>query len=276
MKYDIIHRTRYNYASPARDNFNDVRLEPPSISEQTIENYSLTVEPEAKPRRYKDFYSNLVHHFEIPAPHSSLCIESKFRVETRWPEPLPADAALCPMEKLGGALEAERCFDYLQSCRYIELDVDLWKLAVDAVPEPADVWQTALALMAFTHRHLKYVPFSTNAHTHTRDVIKNPQGVCQDFAHFLIGLCRSYKMPARYVSGYLATEIASATHAWMEVFVPGSGWRALDPTHNCQINQTYVKIGHGRDYADVAPVSGNYHGTLERRMVVELKITPVN
>jgi transglutaminase-like putative cysteine protease len=61
----------------------------------------------------------------------------------------------------------------------------------------------------------------------------------------------------------------------MEIFVPSVGWRALDPTHNRQINETYVKIGHGRDYADVPPVNGNYHGTLERTMEVEVKITPL-
>jgi transglutaminase-like putative cysteine protease len=87
-------------------------------------------------------------------------------------------------------------------------------------------------------------------------------------------LCRGVKIPARYVSGYLATEIASATHAWTEIFIPETGWRALDPTHNRQVDATYVKIGHGRDYGDVAPVSGNYHGTLLRRMDVEVKIKP--
>jgi transglutaminase-like putative cysteine protease len=89
-------------------------------------------------------------------------------------------------------------------------------------------------------------------------------------------MCRTLKIPARYVSGYLATESASATHAWVEVFVPGHGWRGLDPTHNCQLGETYIKLGNGRDYADVSPVSGNYRGTLERKMEVTVKITPVS
>ena len=129
--------------------------------------------------------------------------------------------------------------------------------------------------MRFTHGYLKYESKSTHVHTHMRDVIKDRRGVCQDFAHFMIGLCRSVKIPARYVSGYLATEAASATHAWVEVFIPGTGWRALDPTHNRQIDGTYVKIGHGRDYADVPPVSGNYRGTLERTMEVQVQISAV-
>jgi transglutaminase-like putative cysteine protease len=107
------------------------------------------------------------------------------------------------------------------------------------------------------------------------EVLKDRRGVCQDFAHLMLGLCRALKIPARYVSGYLATEAASATHAWVEVFVPGHGWRGLDPTHDRQIGETYMKIGNGRDYADVSPISGNYRGTLERKMTVEVKITPV-
>jgi len=272
MKYEIQHRTHYTYASPARDSFNDVRLEPPSIPEQTIESFSIRVEPEVRLNRYTDFYSNLVHHFEIPAPHNSLLIESKSKVETHWPEALAEDAEIFLMEKIDEILDIERCFDFLQGSRYVELEVDAWKLAIDAMAGREDVWRVALALMKFTHEHLKYLPNSTHVHTKMSDVIKARSGVCQDFAHFLIGLCRSVKIPARYVSGYLATEIASATHAWMEIFIPGIGWRALDPTHNRQINDMYVKIGHGRDYADVAPISGNYHGTLERTMEVEVKI----
>jgi transglutaminase-like putative cysteine protease len=107
------------------------------------------------------------------------------------------------------------------------------------------------------------------------EVMKDRRGVCQDFAHLLIGLCRALKIPARYVSGYLATEKASATHAWVEVFIPGHGWRGLDPTHSRQIGETYVKIGHGRDYSDVPPVSGNYRGTRGRKMTVAVKITPM-
>jgi transglutaminase-like putative cysteine protease len=275
MKYDILHRTHYVYASPARDSFNDVRLEPLSIPEQTVESFLLRVLPAVRMKHYTDFYSNWVHHFEIPEPHNYLIIESQSQVITHWPKAIAEDAELCPIEKLGLAQDAERCFDFLQSSRYIEMEADAWRLALDAIEGQTDVWQAVLALMRFTHGYLKYLPNSTHVHTHMRDVIVQRSGVCQDYAHFLIGLCRSVKIPARYVSGYLATEAASATHAWVEVFIPTLGWRALDPTHNCQINETYVKIGHGRDYADVPPVTGNYHGTLERTMKVEVKINPV-
>ncbi len=274
MKYDILHCTRYAYSSAVRDSFNDVRLQPMPIPEQTVESFLLKVLPSARLTHFKDFFSNWVNHFEILEPHNYLVIEAQSRVKTHPPAPLPEEK-LCSMEKMREAPNIERCFDYLQSSRYVELSSDAWKLALDATVGLDDAWLSVLAMMKFVNGFLKYESNSTNVHTHMTEVLKDRRGVCQDFAHLLLGMCRTLKIPARYVSGYLATEAASATHAWVEVYIPGHGWRAVDPTHNRQIDETYVKIGNGRDYADVPPVTGNYRGTLDRKMTVEVKITPV-
>lgn len=274
MKYDILHRTRYNYASSVRDSFNDVRLQPQAVPEQHVESFLLKVLPAARLTHFTDFYSNWVNHFEIIEPHNYLLIEAQSRVTTRWPAPLP-DEKICSFEQMKEAPNIERCFDYLQSSRFVELSPEAWKLALDAADGRADAWQTALALMRFVNGFLKYESNSTHVHTHMSEVLRDRRGVCQDFAHLFLGLARSLKIPARYVSGYLATEAASATHAWVEIFAPGHGWRGLDPTHNCQVGETHIKIGNGRDYADVPPVTGNYRGTLERKMEVEVKIAPV-
>jgi transglutaminase-like putative cysteine protease len=275
MKFDILHRTRYTYASPVQDSFNDVRLQPVPNQEQTVESFLLRVLPAARLTHFKDFYSNWVNHFEIHEAHDHLLIEAQSRIVTHPQPALALDAQLCPLEKIGEAQNVERCFDYLQDSRFVEISPDSWKLAVDATHGQTDVWQAALGLMNFVYGFLKYEPNSTHVHTHMSEVLLARRGVCQDFAHLLIGLSRALKMPARYVSGYLATEKANATHAWVEIFLPGYGWRALDPTHNRQIDETYVKLGTGRDYADVPPVTGNYRGTLERKMEVEVKIAPL-
>ena len=274
MKWEIFHRTRYTYATPVRDSFNDVRLQPMPIPEQTVESFLLRVLPSSRLTHFKDFYSNWVHHFEIVEPHGYLLIEATSRVITHPPPPLP-DASICSFVQMREAPNIERCFDYLRESRFVELSPEAWKLALDATVGLDDVWQAALALMRFVHGFLKYESASTHVHTHMSEVMRERRGVCQDFAHLLLGLCRSLKIPARYISGYLATETASATHAWIEVFVPGQGWRGLDPTHNCQIGETHVKIANGRDYADVSPISGNYRGTRERKMEVEVRITAV-
>lgn len=275
MRYDIIHRTGYTYASPVRDSFNEVRLQPFSNDVQTVENFLLKVLPAARLQHHHDFYSNVVHRFEIPEPHSTLLVESQVRVATNNLPPLAPDAVTWPLARIGEAGREPRVFDFLQDSHYVEVTPEVWRFALDAAAGVTDNWQAAQALMRAVYGGLKYEPKSTTVHTHASDVLRDKRGVCQDFAHVMLGLCRALKIPALYVSGYLATETASATHAWTEVLVPGIGWRGLDPTHNCQANETYIKLAVGRDYSDVAPVSGNYKGTRERKMEVSVSIRPV-
>ena len=275
MKWEIFHSTRYDYLSAVRDNVNNVCLQPMPIPEQTVELFILKVLPASQLTHSHDLFSNRISRFEIIEPHSYLLIEAQSRVTTHPPVPLPSSEKLCSFAEIQTVPNIESWFDFLQASRFVGLSPEAWKLALDATQGLDDAWLAALELMDFVFGYLKYEPYSTHVHTPMAEVMKDRRGVCQDFAHLLIGLCRALKIPARYISGYLATEKASATHAWVEVFIPGHGWRGLDPTHNRQIGETYVKIGHGRDYADVPPVSGNYHGTRERKMTVAVKITPV-
>src|SRR5580658_3758617 len=165
MKYDILHRTRYTYISPVRDSFNDVRLQPMPIPEQTVESFLLKVLPAARLTHFKDFFSNWVNHFEIAEPHSYLVIEAQSRVKTHPPAPLPEEK-LCPREKFGETRSVERCFDYLQSSRFVELSPEAWKLALDATVGIDDVWLAVLGVMKFVNGFLKYESNSTNVHTH--------------------------------------------------------------------------------------------------------------
>jgi transglutaminase-like putative cysteine protease len=272
MKWEILHRTQYLYASPVTESFNEVRLNPVSNEYQQVNDFLLKVLPATRLRHHYDFYSNIVHHFDIPEPHTTLSVESFLHVTTLPIPPLPATETPFPLARIGEAAKAPRVFDFLQESRFVDLSPETWRFALDATHGATDTWQAALAVMDFIHSRTKYEPKSTNVHTHMSDVLKDKRGVCQDFAHAMIGLCRALKIPALYVSGYLATEVASATHAWAEVLIPGVGWRALDPTHNRQTDETYVKIAVGRDYADVPPVTGNYKGTTDRKMDVSVKI----
>jgi transglutaminase-like putative cysteine protease len=275
VRWQIQHRTAYTYLAPARDSFNDVRLRPPSNERQSVESFVLTITPAAPVRQYRDFYSNWVHHFEIPSPHASLLIESRSMVEAHPPPPLSAGAVTAPLTALPDLAKASDCFDYLGASRFVDVEAETWRLAIDATAGITDTWQAAQALMRFVRGHLAYMPASTHVHTPLREVLGQRRGVCQDFAHVMLGLCRALKMPARYVSGYLAVEKARATHAWVEVWIPTVGWLAVDPTHNQQTDHTYIKIGAGRDYADVPPVTGYYKGTLERKLEVEVQIDAI-
>jgi transglutaminase-like putative cysteine protease len=274
-RWHIQHRTAYTYLAPARDSINEVRLKPLSNAHQTVESFVLTITPAAPLRQYRDFYANEVHHFEIPSPHAGLLIESRAVVLAHPPPPLSRAIKTAPLAALPVLAKASDCFDYLGPSRFVEVEAETWRLALDATAGITDAWQAAQALMRFVYGHLAYTPASTHVHTPLRDVLGHRRGVCQDFAHVMVGLCRALKIPARYVSGYLAVEKARATHAWVEIWLPTIGWLALDPTHNKQTDETYIKIGAGRDYADVPPVTGYYKGTLERKLQVEVQIEAV-
>jgi transglutaminase-like putative cysteine protease len=124
---------------------------------------------------------------------------------------------------------------------------------------------------------LVYEQGATSVQTSAAEVLALGRGVCQDFAHVLIAACRVEGIPARYVSGYLFDDaLASgqgATHAWVDAWDDERGWISLDPTHSREVGEDYVRIAHGRDYADVPPTRGVFKGmaeeTLEVRVLVE-------
>ena len=106
-------------------------------------------------------------------------------------------------------------------------------------------------------------------------------GVCQDFTHVMLGMCRSVGLAARYASGYLFNGPldrlvgAQASHAWCEVYLPGAGWIGFDPTNNTLADDRYLKVAVGRDYDDVAPVTGSYVGTSHCHMEVEVAVSRI-
>lgn len=280
MKLQVTHRTHFGYSAPVRGSFNEVRLRPVSNEHQSCDSFLLRVLPAVKLSHYTDFHANWIHFFELPDPHTTLSIESTAKVTTRSIA-LPEDATPALLERVGECQRMERCFDFLQESSYIERSPEAWRLALDVTAGHTDMWQAAQAIMRHVHSHFAYTPNVTSVHTHMRDVLRDKQGVCQDLAHVMIGLCRAIGIPALYVSGYLYngprdTLLGSqASHAWCEVFLPGIGWRGLDPTNNQQADERYIKIAVGSDYADVPPVRGTYtvcKGATDRRMDVDVLV----
>src|SRR5262249_34180419 len=129
MKWEIIHRTEYTYASPVRESFNEVRLQPFSDPGQHVDDFLLKVLPASRLRHYHDFYSNVVHHFEIPDPHSSLSIESRTHVSVKALPLLSATDTPWPLARIGEAAHQPHVFEFLPESRYVELSADAWKLA---------------------------------------------------------------------------------------------------------------------------------------------------
>ena len=272
----ISHLTRYTYEGAVKDSFNEARLQPVTDQLQVCRDFRFRLDPESQVRDYPDFYSNCVHYFDVHHPHESLEVEAVSVVET-VPEPrgtIPEVGS----KALETASVKEHHFDFLHASEFVSLGADVWREAIDALPGGMrDVWTTAVTIGEHIHKNYKYTPLSTNVNTRAAEVIRKKQGVCQDFAHLMLGLCRTHGIPARYVSGYflnkhkLPGEI-EASHAWIEVFIPGYGWKGYDPTHRREADTRYVKIAVGRDYGDIRPVGGTFRGKGTRQMVVEVSV----
>ena len=173
----------------------------------------------------------------------------------------------------------ERTWNFLQSSSYVPHTPDIWRQAVDLTWEIDTILAKAEALMAWIYENFKYDPSSTKVSSRVDEVFALRSGVCQDYAHVLIALCRSVGIPARYASGYLyngpsdSLVGAQASHAWTEIYLPESGWIGLDPTNNTLADARFIKVAVGRDYEDVAPVKGQYIGTSSCRMEVDVAVT---
>ena len=139
---------------------------------------------------------------------------------------------------------------------------------------PGDPLATALALTAAVHGALKYEKGVTDVQTTAEQALALGRGVCQDFTHIMLAACRSLDLPARYVSGYLYNNgHTAASHAWVDVFVPGPGWVSFDPTHNRQQTGQYVRVAIGRDYGDVPPTRGIFKGQAKETLEVKVSVT---
>ena len=280
MRLQIVHRTRYRYSTPVAENYNEVRLQPVSDARQECHAFRLLTTPAAPVRRYHDFHLNLVDHFYLAEPHSELLLEARSEVTTSLPPP-ELETASFPRSRLPECQRLERCFDFLQMSQHVALEVEVWRTAQDLVAGVDDAWSAARAMCRHIHDTFTYDTAATTVNTPMLEALGKRRGVCQDFAHILIGLCRSIRLPARYVSGYLYVGGESgwrgdlASHAWAEVFLPGFGWLPLDPTNDRPVGEHHVKVAIGRDYADAAPIRGNFKGRAAQTMTVELEIRPV-
>ncbi|HEX2854886.1 MAG TPA: transglutaminase family protein [Opitutaceae bacterium] len=274
----LLHRTTFIYAGQARDSFNEARLCPVDDPTQSRRHFVLRTDPVVTTRDYRDFYGNIVHYFDVTAPHHQLVIEAESEIETT-PNDVRAPIPAVPVSELATCAERELYAEFLNESFYVPQAVELWREAQDAMAgQRFTVWADAIRLGRHVYQTFAYKPRTTGVSTRATDALAQRTGVCQDFAHVMLGMCRSIGIPARYVSGYFFNrgrqpDDIEASHAWVEVMIPGHGWAGFDPTHDRAADERYVKVATGRDYADIRPVSGTYRGAPTRELRVEVAVT---
>jgi transglutaminase-like putative cysteine protease len=152
----------------------------------------------------------------------------------------------------------------LASTPLTEPDRALAGVATELLRSGDTGWALADRVNAWVAATMRYRHDITTVSTTAAEALALGQGVCQDYAHVMLALCRLCGLPARYVSGHLMGE--GGSHAWVEVVLPspvdGGAPVAVpfDPTNNRRAGDTYLTVAVGRDYADVAPTHGTYSG----------------
>ena len=268
MFLEIEHRLSFAYDAYIRESFLELRMQPKTTPHQTLSSFVLAVGPPTKVSRYRDWNDNAVHHFTIVSFHDRIEVGARSFVNTGPMSPGLAAATDRPRE---GPEPPYTLFDFLQFGGPVRNSAALRTFAQGAhVPADATLGEQVAAYVQHIRSHMTYKKNVTRYDSTTDDVLQIKSGVCQDFTHLMLGLLRLRRIPCRYVSGYLHVEAeegeVAQSHAWIELYSSAAGWIPFDPTHNREIDERYVVVGHGRHYDDVPPNKGIYRGNADEAL----------
>ncbi len=283
MYYTVRHLTKFVYSNAVSESIMETRMHPRSDAVQRCLNFQLSVSPRCRVFSYRDHLANHVHHFDIPGAHEQLVIVAESLVEME-PMLLPP-SFLSP--DAWGALDADvQAGDFWEFLFPSEFAAPTELL--NTLGDTLDVRRRDDPLMVLhelngkLYHYFDYVPKSTKADSPIDIALTQKTGVCQDFAHVMIALVRSrLQIPCRYVSGYLYhgdsnkdRSVNSATHAWVEAYLPQLGWVGFDPTNWLVAGDRHIRTAIGRDYEDVPPTHGIFRGSANTDLTVAVRVSP--
>ncbi|HTY72312.1 MAG TPA: transglutaminase family protein [Actinomycetes bacterium] len=289
-RYRVVHATEYVYDDDVTGSYGQARLRPRDLPSQTCRSSTVYVDPRPEDvRDHTDHFGNVATYFHVAHPHTRLTVTSTSVVDVSAPA-LPVTFATQPWEVARDTLaepygpHAEAREFALASPR-VGREPAVAAYARSSFPARRPIGEAVLDLVQRIHADFRYEHGETTVTTTLPEVLESRVGVCQDFAHLLVGCLRSVGLAARYVSGYLETQPppgrarlvgADASHAWASVLVPGSGWVGVDPTNDQLVDGRYVTLAWGRDYDDVPPLKGVIFTESTRHLMqVRVDVLPV-
>jgi len=274
LRLQIRHHTGFIYEGLAKSSYNEARMTPRTLPTQTVEQTKLTIRPAVPLFTYTDYFGTHVTAFDIAEVHARLEVESVSTI-TSWAAPV--EGAM-PWHDLSSIEFVDRMTEYLMPTRRtivpsaVLADVSVWRRA-------GDIHEAVAAVSDFVRSRVQYVPGATSVTSTASEAWDRGKGVCQDITHITLGMLREMGIPARYVSGYLYPKvdpqigetIQGQSHAWVEYYA--GAWTGIDPTNGVRHTARHIIVGRGRDYGDVSPLKGIYHGPKSTGAGVVVEIT---
>lgn len=275
MLLKILHETKLSYTEPVAETVLEVRMAPPSDEDQTNLGYRLKITPSPPVTTYRDGFGNRVDLFNILSSFRELTIRATTIVRTH---------RRCVRERLGmaGWPDQERpsdieAIEFLQASPLLQPGPS-FETFLAGIPRPTgSLLEGVEQVIAAVQARLKYEKRVTTANTSIDEVLKLGRGVCQDFAHLFLAICRGLGLPARYVSGYVDGPGEMETHAWCQVWGGEEmGWIDVDPTRGLIVGDHHVVTAVGRDYSDVPPNRGVWKGLADETISVSVQVEPID
>ena len=289
--YRVSHRTTYSYDEDVSDSLGIAYLVPRELPWQRVVSHELMLDPATDDSSTDlDYYGNSATYFQVTTPHRVLDILATSQVEvdtpTYDPEALsvPWETAR-PMQR-DDVADAWQAQDFALASSLADQTAAAHSYAAQSLTPGRPISEAVTDLMHRIHADFAYDKTATTVSSTVDDIFDKRAGVCQDFAHLTLACLRTHGLAVRYVSGYLATTPppgkervvgADATHAWAAVWIPDGGWLALDPTNDHWVDDRYVTVAWGRDYADVPPVKGVIFTEAKKStLAVEVDVAPAS
>jgi len=274
----IRHVTGFSYLGNAESSYNEARMTPQQSSHQSVLDASLRIVPGAVQSNYRDYFDTIVTTFDLHEPHERLEVVAEATVHT-FNEPHDFDAVTLSALRASPALD--RFAEYLAPTTRTTMSGDVHEELRAMRPSFEDIGAGARDIVAWVQDRVDYVRGSTQVSSTAQEVWEQGQGVCQDLTHVTISLLRGLGVPARYVSGYfhsdpdaaVGEQILGESHAWVEYFA--GAWVGIDPTNASSIATSHVIVAKGREYGDVPPLKGIYHGGPSSALGVVVEIVRV-
>jgi transglutaminase-like putative cysteine protease len=274
----IEHTTSVRYAGPVITSFNEARMTPLTLPSQITHEARLTAGAGVPVWTYNDYWGTYVSVFDLPEPHDDLVIRAIATVETEPFGAVPAAGERPSWAQVGETAGRSRLLEFLLPT---PLTTVAEPISAAALAEIAGLSPDAAAeaLCTRVHGRVTYLPGATGVRTSAQEAWDKGQGVCQDMAQITVSLLRASGLPARYVSGYLhpdpeaepGSTAVGQSHAWVEYWA--GSWTPLDPTSLAPVGERHVVVARGRDYADVPPLKGIFHGPSGGDMTVTVEVT---
>ena len=263
VRYAIEHVSCFSYSKPVARSALWLCLQPRSDFDQHVRRFEAITDPSVPLSPETDSFGNNKHVITLNFEHNSLTITTRSEVDNitaRLPTALGAGA----WDEIGSWAGTFEHWDFTHESALTRHSQELEDfVSGHQIVTSSDPVDSLLQLSDTLNRNFEYTPGTTTAESPIEDILATKRGVCQDYAHVMIAIARSWGIPARYVSGYmhvtgLRDEVVpeSATHAWVECLLPDLGWFGFDPTNSGIADERYVRIAVGRDYLDVSPTRG--------------------